>query len=61
MDDAPRAFTAPWGEDDALIGVRSSALRMGAHVRGGVAGFYAAAVVLWAGAIWLVRPDPLAR
>lgn len=47
-------------EDDALIGVRSSALRMGAHVRGGTAGFYAAAVALWGAAFWMVRPDPLA-
>jgi 4-hydroxybenzoate polyprenyltransferase len=47
-------------EDDALIGVRSSALRMGRHVRGGVAGFYAAAVALWGMAIWGVRADPLA-
>jgi len=47
-------------EDDALIGVRSSALRMGTHVRGGVAAFYAAAVALWGIAIWSVRPDPLA-
>ena len=47
-------------EDDALIGVRSSALRMGAHVRGGTAAFYVAALALWAGAIWLVRPDPVA-
>jgi 4-hydroxybenzoate polyprenyltransferase len=47
-------------EDDALIGVRSSALRMGSHVRGGVALFYAIAITLWAGAIWAVRPDPLA-
>ena len=47
-------------EDDALIGVRSSALRMGRRVRAGVALFYAAAVVLWAGAIWLLRPDWLA-
>jgi 4-hydroxybenzoate polyprenyltransferase len=47
-------------EDDALIGVRSSALRMGRHVRGGVAAFYATALILWALAIWLVRPDPLA-
>ncbi len=47
-------------EDDALIGVRSSALRMGTHVRGGVAAFYVAAVALWGIAIWSVRPDPLA-
>ena len=47
-------------EDDALIGVRSSALRLGAAVRGGVAGFYAAAVLLWGGAMWCVRADPLA-
>ena len=47
-------------EDDALIGVRSSALAMGAHVRGGVGAFYAAAVALWVAAFWLVRPDPLA-
>jgi 4-hydroxybenzoate polyprenyltransferase len=46
-------------EDDALIGVRSSALRMGSKVRGGVAAFYAVALLLWAGAIWTVRPDPL--
>ena len=47
-------------EDDALIGVRSSALAMGRHVRAGVAACYAVAVALWAGAVWLVRPDPLA-
>jgi 4-hydroxybenzoate polyprenyltransferase len=47
-------------EDDALIGVRSSALRLGGHVRGGVAAFYTAALVLWAVAIWSVRPDGLA-
>jgi len=47
-------------EDDALVGVRSSALAMGRHVRAGVAGCYAMAVLLWAGAVWLVRPDPLA-
>ncbi|GGB24561.1 4-hydroxybenzoate octaprenyltransferase [Sphingomonas metalli] len=47
-------------EDDALIGVRSSALALGGRVRGGVAGFYTAAVLLWGMAIWTVRPDPLA-
>ena len=47
-------------EDDALIGVRSSALRMGAYVKPGVGAFYAAALLCWAGAIWLVRPDGLA-
>ncbi|WP_425230641.1 4-hydroxybenzoate octaprenyltransferase [Sphingomonas sp.] len=47
-------------EDDALIGVRSSARRLGRHVRGGVALAYLAAVLLWSGAIWAVRADPLA-
>ena len=47
-------------EDDALVGVRSSALRLGRHVRGGVALFYLIAVVLWAAALWQVRADPLA-
>lgn len=44
-------------EDDALIGVRSSALRMGAHVRGGVFAFYLIAVSLWAAAFWMIRPQ----
>ena len=47
-------------EDDALIGVRSSALKMGDGVRAGVGAFYAAAIALWAGAVWTVRPDPVA-
>jgi 4-hydroxybenzoate polyprenyltransferase len=47
-------------EDDALIGVRSSALAMGRHVRPGVAACYALALAGWAGAVWRVRPDPLA-
>jgi len=47
-------------EDDALVGVRSSALRMGTRVREGVGAFYALALAFWAGAIWLVRPDWLA-
>jgi 4-hydroxybenzoate polyprenyltransferase len=44
-------------EDDALIGVRSSALRMGAHVRGGVFLFYVITVLMWAGAFWMIRPQ----
>ncbi|TPG49680.1 4-hydroxybenzoate octaprenyltransferase [Sphingomonas glacialis] len=47
-------------EDDALIGIRSSALRMGRRVRLGVGLFYVAALVLWAAAIWVLRPDWLA-
>ncbi|MFV0625686.1 4-hydroxybenzoate octaprenyltransferase [Sphingomonas sp. ac-8] len=47
-------------EDDALVGVRSSARRMGSKVRGGVAILYAATVLCWAGALWLVFPTPLA-
>ena len=47
-------------EDDALIGVRSYALRMGAHVKPGVGAFYLIAILCWAAAIWLVRPDVLA-
>ena len=47
-------------EDDALVGIRSSALRMGAHVTGGVAAFYTAAVALWGLGFWLLRPDWIA-
>lgn len=47
-------------EDDALVGIRSSARRLGARVRGGVAIFYAVALALWAWAIWQVRADWLA-
>ncbi|NJR78166.1 4-hydroxybenzoate octaprenyltransferase [Sphingomonas corticis] len=46
-------------EDDALVGIRSSALRLGAHVRGGVAACYALALALWGAALWQVRADPL--
>src|SRR3546814_10306560 len=46
-------------EDDALVGVKSAARALGRHVRGGVAICYAAALALWAGALWHVRPDPL--
>ncbi len=47
-------------EDDALVGVRSSALALGGHVRAGVALCYAIALALWAAALWRVRPDGLA-
>jgi 4-hydroxybenzoate polyprenyltransferase len=46
-------------EDDAMVGIRSSALAMGARVRGGIAAFYAGAVGLWGLGFWLYRPDPL--
>ncbi len=44
-------------EDDALVGVKSSALRMGGKVQVGVAGFYAATIGLWALGFWLYRED----
>ena len=47
-------------EDDAMIGVRSSARRLGTRARGGVAVFYLVAVAFWSAAIWAARPDPLA-
>ncbi|MEO9463382.1 MAG: 4-hydroxybenzoate octaprenyltransferase [Marinomonas sp.] len=47
-------------EDDAMVGIRSSALRLGGHVRSGVALFYTGAVALWALAFWLYRGDWIA-
>ena len=47
-------------EDDALVGVKSSARRLGDKAPQGVAIFYAIAVALWGAAIWMVRPDVLA-
>ena len=47
-------------EDDALVGVKSSARRMGANVRLGIATFYALALIGWGAAIWLVFPFWLA-
>jgi 4-hydroxybenzoate polyprenyltransferase len=44
-------------EDDALVGIRSSALRMGRRVRAGVGAFYLAAILLWALAFWWLRAD----
>ncbi len=47
-------------EDDALVGVKSSARRLGRHAALGVAIFYALALLLWGAAIWAVRPDWIA-
>lgn len=47
-------------EDDAMVGIGSSALTLGAHLKAGVAGFYAGALALWATAFWLLRPDWIA-
>ncbi|HVI06288.1 MAG TPA: 4-hydroxybenzoate octaprenyltransferase [Sphingomicrobium sp.] len=47
-------------EDDALVGVKSSALRLGARAPLGVAGFYGLALLLWGIAIWAVRSDWIA-
>lgn len=47
-------------EDDALVGVRSSALRLGDRVRRGVGLFYLSALACWAFAFWLLRPDLIA-
>ena len=47
-------------KDDAIAGIGSSALTLGRHVRAGVAGFYTAALALWALAFWALRPDWLA-
>ncbi len=47
-------------EDDAMVGIRSTALRFGSHVRLAVGGFYGLAVALWAAAFWLLREDWLA-
>jgi len=47
-------------EDDALVGIRSSALRLGGHVKAGIAAFYGGAVTLWVLAFWLLRHDWIA-
>ncbi len=44
-------------EDDALVGIRSSARALGGAVRSGVALCYALTIAAWGAAIWLVRPD----
>ena len=47
-------------EDDALIGIRSSALRLGSNLKLGVALFYGLALLSWGTAIWTLRPQALA-
>ena len=47
-------------EDDALVGVKSSARRMGSRARAGIAMFYALALAGWGAAIWTIFPDWLA-
>jgi 4-hydroxybenzoate polyprenyltransferase len=47
-------------EDDALVGVKSSARALGRHVRLGIAACYALAVGLWAAAFRELRPETLA-
>jgi 4-hydroxybenzoate polyprenyltransferase len=44
-------------EDDALVGVKSSARRLGDKAPLGVGIFYALALTGWGAAIWAVRPD----
>jgi len=47
-------------EDDALVGVKSSARRLDEKAPLGIAIFYLVALVLWGAAIWMVRPDWIA-
>jgi 4-hydroxybenzoate polyprenyltransferase len=47
-------------EDDALVGVKSSARRLGNKAPLGIGIFYLLAILLWGASIWSVRPDGLA-
>jgi 4-hydroxybenzoate polyprenyltransferase len=47
-------------EDDALVGVKSSARALGHHARAGIGICYLLALAGWAAAIWAVRPQALA-
>ena len=47
-------------EDDALVGVRSTARLFGPRAPLAITVFYALALILWGAAIWTVRPDWLA-
>ena len=44
-------------EDDALVGIKSSALRLGNSVKAGVGLFYAASIACFALSFWLLRAD----
>ena len=44
-------------EDDALVGIKSSARRLGGKAPLGIGICYSAALCLWGVAIWTVRPD----
>jgi 4-hydroxybenzoate polyprenyltransferase len=44
-------------EDDALVGIKSSALRLDGSFRLGVAAFYVLTILGWGMAIWSVRPE----
>jgi 4-hydroxybenzoate polyprenyltransferase len=44
-------------EDDALVGIKSSALRLGGHIRAGVALFYALSLIGRGMTIWSIRPE----
>jgi 4-hydroxybenzoate polyprenyltransferase len=47
-------------EDDALVGVKSSARRLGRDVARGVGLLYGLALLGWGAAIWMIFPDPYA-
>jgi 4-hydroxybenzoate polyprenyltransferase len=47
-------------EDDALVGVKSSARRLGDKAPLGIGICYALALLLWGAAVWQVRPDWIA-
>ena len=44
-------------EDDALVGIKSSARRLGTKAPLGVGLCYSSALLLWGVAVWTVRPD----
>ncbi|MEA3016095.1 MAG: 4-hydroxybenzoate polyprenyltransferase [Sphingomonadales bacterium] len=47
-------------EDDALVGVKSSALALGPRARPGIGICYVLALILWAAAFHVLRPEALA-